>query len=324
MNRYLMLSFATLFVAACSTNPARTVAPIASTSPPHAPLNETTDVGECDDNVLLQFPAGDGKGSSTLRCTKTINSIEGLIGTLNPQTTLLVLDIDDTLLTSQTLFGSDSWYEWETALANGTPGKPQCEFDMIALSYEAGTQEPVEGKAGVAFVNKLTLPKLLLTSRSPNYRGGTERELLYTQYALPANFLPETHGFSWMEPTSRKPVPISYANGILMTTGRDKGKMLLKFFDRLAELEHPQQFTDIILVDDGFKNINAMHNALHALLPDGKTYNYHGYLYKGVDKVHDAKRLQNTKRALRKWERLIRDVYPERSRRWNAASAECA
>ena len=54
--------------------------------------------------------------------------------------TLLVLDIDDTLLTSDGFFGSDKWYEWQKTLPAGDPGKVPCLFDVISLNYETGGQ----------------------------------------------------------------------------------------------------------------------------------------------------------------------------------------
>ena len=55
----------------------------------------------------------------------------------SPKRTLLVLDIDDTLLTSDGFFGSDKWYEWQKTLPASDPGKVPCLFDVISLNYEA-------------------------------------------------------------------------------------------------------------------------------------------------------------------------------------------
>lgn len=319
MKRSLIWLTLALFVSGCAS--VSTV----STDPsiPDAPITDTTTGGDCDNNIVAQYPGQGKRGSSTIRCTKQIADIGSLIDTLKPKSTLLVLDIDDTLLTSDTFFGSDSWYEW---LKAGAPAnaKPLCTFDIIALNYEAGTQSPVEGKPGVAFVNDISLPKLLLTSRSANYRGGTERELLNAQYVLPANFLSGSDGISWTDhDISLKPVdvPISYANGIQMVTGRNKGKLLLELFNRLKALKHGRKFKNIILVDDGAKNINA----LHAHLPKAG-YNYYGYWYRNVTKgpkpgSSDAK---DAEVALADWQGLVRNQYSKRWTRWNVADGkEC-
>src|SRR5687768_8045432 len=103
--------------------------------------------------------------------------------------TLLVLDIDDTLLTSPTFFGSDAWYEWQKTLSPQSPGYVPCKFDVVAMNYEAGTQVPTQADA-VAAINSIPLDKLMITARSPMYRGGTIRELQQAGYELPGPLQP--------------------------------------------------------------------------------------------------------------------------------------
>lgn len=289
---------------------------------PDAPINEHTSVGACDNNIVAEYPGHRGRGSSTLRCTKSITDIKDLIGSLNPKSTLLVMDIDDTLLTSDTFFGSDSWYEWLKSDQAPSAAKPSCKFDIIALNYESGTQHAVEGAASVAYINGVNLPKLLLTSRNPYYRAGTERELLAAGYEFPANFLAGSDGISWndIDPVSRQSAPISYANGIQMTTGRKKGKMLLELLRRLKSLKHGQNFKNIILVDDGPQNINS----LHAELPKAG-YNYYGYWYRRVDKLAPkagTPAADEATKALNDWRELIDAHYPNRGARWQLPNGE--
>jgi hypothetical protein len=312
MNRLLPSLAIALLVSGCATHRV-----VEDPAVPAAPLSETTDDGGCDDNVIASYPGTRGRGDSTIRCTREIADIGPLLAKLHPATTLLVLDIDDTLLTSDTFFGSDGWYEWLRQTSTPANAQPLCKFDMIALNYEAATQHAVEGDAGVAFVNGVTAPKLLLTSRSANYRGGTERELVRAAYTLPRNLLAGSDGISWMDDNAalRPPsVPISYFNGIQMVTGRDKGEMLVELLARLKALKRPQKFTDVILVDDGYRNINA----LHAALPK-HGYDYHGYWYKRVVKgpVEGTGDVAEAVDALAQWQTLIADRYPDRWSRWN-------
>jgi len=288
---------------------------------PDEPINDQTAVGNCDNNIVADYPGGHKRGSSTIRCTKEISDISQLIATLKPGSTLLVLDIDDTLLTSDTFFGSDGWYEWLKKPGTPKDAQPLCKFDIIALNYEAGTQHAVEGKAGVDFVNGISLPKLLLTSRSAYYRGGTERELLAAAYQFPANFLSGSDGISWVDhDTTEKVVdaPVSYANGIEMITGHKKGKLLLDLFTRLKALGHKQKFNNIILVDDGAKNINS----LHAYLP-AKGYNYYGYWYRRVVKGPDLATddVNKAVETLGDWQGLVRERYLTRWERWELGSS---
>lgn len=97
---------------------------------------------------------------------------------------LVVLDIDDTLLTLRQFFSSDRWYEWQKSLPDGDPGKVRCRFDVIALNYEAGRQQATQADAA-ALIKGLTSDKIIVTSRSPSSHSGTVRELLWAGYELP-------------------------------------------------------------------------------------------------------------------------------------------
>ena len=145
--------------------------------------------------------------------------------------TLLVLDIDDTLLTSAGFYGSDTWYEWQHKLPANDPDKVPCIFSLIALNYEAGTQLPTQAD-GPALINAIHADKLLLTSRSAFYRGGTLRTLASAGYSLPAMLGGITEGRSWdfRKAPDARPMRVVYDQGLFMTTGQDKGKVLLDLF----------------------------------------------------------------------------------------------
>ncbi len=148
--------------------------------------------------------------------------------------TLLVLDIDDTLLTSQGFFGSDKWYEWQKHLPATDPAKVSCLFDVISLNYETGTQQPTQPD-GPALINALPGDKLMLTSRNLLYRGGTLRTLHDAGYALPTPLAGQTEGRSWRwrkAPDARES-EVGYDQGIFMTAGQDKGLVLLNLLGRL-------------------------------------------------------------------------------------------
>lgn len=173
--------------------------------------------------------------------------------------TLFVFDIDDTLLTSTTFFGSDYWYEWQKYIAgNGSHAPVPCRFDIIALNYEAGTQKATQEDAPQIF-NSIKSDKLLLTSRSSNSRGATLRELKKAGYVLPAMIGTAQDGvlYDWRSPDGQKSAAISYHNGLYMVSGQDKGVLLLFLLEQLKE-----KYLQIVLIDDGQKNIDAMQKAL--------------------------------------------------------------
>ena len=217
--------------------------------------------------------------------------------------TLLVLDIDDTLLTSDGFFGSDKWYEWQKTLPASDPGKVPCLFDVISLNYETGGQRATQPD-GPALVNAVQVDKLLLTSRNPLYRGGTLRTLRDAGYALPAPLAGQADGSSWdfRKAPDAAPVRITYDQGVFMTTGQDKGLALLALLQRLHT-----RYDRVVLVDDGKKNIDNMQNALRKAGVD-----YLGLHYLRVDKSIAAADAQAGRAGWQTWQRLLGEVYPQR------------
>lgn len=217
--------------------------------------------------------------------------------------TLLVLDIDDTLLTSDGFFGSDTWYEWQKTLPAGDPGKVPCLFDVISLNTEAGTQLPTQPD-GPALINALPNDKLLLTSRNPLSRGGTLRTLHSAGYVLPSMLGGQAEGRSWefRKAPDAKPVRVLYDQGVFMTTGQDKGLVLLDLLHR-ANLHYPR----VVLVDDGQKNIDNMRAALRTAGID-----YLGLHYTRVDKTIDQADADASRAGWQAWRQLLAATYPQR------------
>lgn len=219
------------------------------------------------------------------------------------QRTLLVLDIDDTLLTSAGFFGSDKWYEWQKTLPAGDPGRVACLFDVIALNYEAGDQRATQPD-GPALVNGLAVDKLLLTSRNPLYRGGTLRTLRDAGYALPAMLGGQAEGRSWdfRKTPEAAPVRVLYDQGLYMTTGQDKGLALLDLLRR-SNLRYDR----VVLVDDGKKNIDNMRAALRDAGID-----YLGLHYTRIDKSIGADDVSAGRAGWLAWRQLLAATYPQR------------
>lgn len=221
----------------------------------------------------------------------------------SPKRTLLVLDIDDTLLTSAGFFGSDKWYEWQKTLPAGDPGKVACLFDVISLNTEAGAQRPTQPD-GPALVNALAVDKLLLTSRNPLSRGGTLRTLHDAGYALPAMLGGQADGRSWefRKAPDAKPVRVLYDQGLFMTTGQDKGLVLLDLLRRSA-----LRYDRVVLVDDGQKNIDNMRAALRDAGID-----YLGLHYTRIDKSIGSEDVAAGRAGWQAWRQLLAGTYPQR------------
>jgi hypothetical protein len=189
------------------------------------------------------------------------------------QDTLVVFDIDDTLLTSESFFGSDYWYEWQKGLKPDDPGFVPCKFDIIAMNYELGSQRPVEPQE-VDMVRQVTVDRMYLTSRNPAYRPATERELQRNGYPFPPAISQDADGVIFALTEGARTVPVSYFNGIYMVSGQGKGPALIELLRRAGK-----SYAKVILVDDGRKNIDSMKTAMETA-----GVAYHGFHYLRVGK----------------------------------------
>ena len=227
--------------------------------------------------------------------------------------TLVVLDIDDTLLTSAGFFGSDRWYEWQRTLSPDAAGYVPCRFDVMAMNYESGTQVPTQENAA-ALVNAIRTDKVILTARSELYRAATVRELKHAGYALS-----DTLGlrsdeliYEWRSSSQAPPVVVGYRDGVFMVSGQNKGVLLLDLLRRL-DLTYER----VVLVDDGEKNIRAMRDALVSAGID-----YVGLHYMRVSKSVDAQDVQAGIAGWQAWQQLLSASYPQRMQR--LMHGECA
>ncbi|WP_299073144.1 DUF2608 domain-containing protein [uncultured Paraglaciecola sp.] len=185
-------------------------------------------------------------------------SLSAQYGTEN---VLVVLDIDNTILTSTTDLGSDLWYQWQRGKLDIKPTAAQqvaCLFeDSIGLLYELAPMRLTEKNINQTISNWQTAGHTVvaLTSRAPKYRAATERELTRNQVDLTASALVPVGQYSMLfrEIKGRE---ISYMQGVMMTSGLNKGEMLQHLLDKTQ-----RTFSAIVFVDDSKKNIDNIYNA---------------------------------------------------------------
>jgi uncharacterized protein DUF2608 len=266
------------------------------------------------------LPPGASPPTPGLRTVAKLADALELIRQLPSTTTLVVLDIDDTLLTSPTYFGSDAWYNWQEGLRSSDPQSAErapCLFGWVALNYEVGTQVATE-PGGAGLVAQIAPDRLILTSRSPTARGATERELDRAGYTSRPTIGPDQE-YTWHDAEKNRDHPASYRNGIFMTQGANKGSILL---DLLKRLGREGRYRHVVLVDDGPKNIENMRQAL-AAARQGMTY--YGLLYTQVKKsaLPTVDELRAARDGLREWTRLLDTVYPERKARLFGSPERC-
>jgi hypothetical protein len=265
----------------------------------------------CASQQVVSSTPGTGSTADVVTTRDLVDVLKVLSEPYNGRT-LLALDIDDTLLTSPTFFGSDAWYEWQKTLSPQSPGYVPCRLDVVAMNYEAGTQVPTQADA-VAAINSIPLDKIMITSRSPMYRGGTIRELQQAGYELPGPLQPGLAGaiYEYRPDPNRPGVSLSYHQGVLMVAGQNKGLALVDL------MRHMQITYDrVVLVDDGEKNIGEMRDAMAAA-----GIEYRGVRYNRIDKKVDAAREQQGIESWKAWQQLLATTSPERLARLQAG--EC-
>lgn len=203
------------------------------------------------------------------------------------EATLLVVDIDNTLLTMQGDLGSDQWFEWQEHLLEHEPTSPHLVADDFGelleaqgLLFKLGKMRPPQENLPtlVREIQGLGVPTLVLTSRGPDFRPATEREIEAAGYdfestCLPMRGVPEG-AFLPYDPENpaavgltqdevrlfqlRKPREASLANGVFMTSGQHKGAMLLTALHR-----SDQKPKAVVFVDDHGRHVHRVYDALN-------------------------------------------------------------
>lgn len=178
---------------------------------------------------------------------------------------LVVFDIDDTLLESNSFIGSDTWYNWQRGrdietVEGGTTSidqndKYSCLFSKLGVLYEIGVYHATEDNAA-SIVSQLQekFDVVALTSRSPDYRAGTTRELTRANFEFyKSHLLPQSHSLSYDLSDGRSTRAVTYEDGIIMSTGLNKGVVLEDILQRLD-----RTYTTIFFIDDSKINISNM------------------------------------------------------------------
>jgi hypothetical protein len=240
--------------------------------------------------------------ASELRGTKDFAdvaaAVKAAIEKYGAEHVLLALDIDNTVMAMDSDLGSDHWFEWQHYLLNNEPDSPLLvakDFDGLlkaqGILYERGHMHPpqAEQPAMIADLQGRGIATILLTSRGPEFRGVTERELKRCKYdfattALPVSnvptgtFLaydpsdPEKDGLTAAELVIYKlpePRPVSYANGLFLTAGQHKGIMLLTLLT-----DSPREIKAVIYADDNLRHVGNVFSAGIARNLDVSSFHY--------------------------------------------------
>lgn len=229
---------------------------------------------------------------------------------------LIVVDIDNTLLTSTVDLGSDTWYLWQRGKLDLKPSASQevkCLFeDSIGLLYELVPMMPTE-KSVPSYVKQWQAKGntlFALTSRAPKYRAATERELARAGINLESSALAPR---GQTAPVYREVVDreISYMKGVMMTSGLNKGEMLAYILEKTG-----REFDAFVFVDDSKKNIvNVFNQYKNNHTIDRNIYHYvnieheRAQQHGSIITEAQAEKMTNDWRALNK---TLNSLFPER------------
>lgn len=191
--------------------------------------------------------------------TKSLEEVKrafrDLTQTVDPRKILLVTDLDNTLLSMDTDFGSEHWYMWQKALIDsGTTGFPavaKTTGQMLQIQdVITFLQKMHPTDAGLpAFYQELEqkgAARIVLTSRGLTTHDATVREIQRNRIAL----------------SSEKDLQLSagtvpgFDNGIYLTSGKHKGETLRAFLRAAG-----RKFDVVIFTDDRPHHVEGMNQA---------------------------------------------------------------
>jgi len=195
------------------------------------------------------------------------------------QELLVVFDIDNTLLAMEQGLGADQWYDWQKALSDEDRCNPYSVGDRFAVQgalYFASAMRPTQPDAAdqVRTIQDLGIPVIALTSRGPDYRLQTFRELRRNGYSFTYSAIGPQGGYDGLFVPVKDGRFSRYEDGVFLTAGQHKGEMLLALLQKTG---HPMPEI-IIMVDDKKKNLDAVRETFSA-----RGIPVHNWRYTGED-----------------------------------------
>lgn len=190
---------------------------------------------------------------------------------LNPKTTLLAFDLDDTLITMTQPLGSVGWWDWQDGLLKNDKNSSKLFttdfnqlmriqnilFQLIKMEVTDESVLPFIQKAAKEGANLMGL-----TARGKEHLSATlmqmtdnkfteNDQLLFARHAL--TFVPDKNtvpGHFNCPPFKRD---VIYQDGLMFLSGQDKGQALSCILS-----DTQQHLQTIIFVDDSVKNIESV------------------------------------------------------------------
>ncbi len=259
------------------------------------------------------------------------DTLDALKKTYAADEILVVFDIDNTLLTSVNDFGSDAWFRWQDAIRKRqgcAHARVSADFGGLlsvqSLAFSVGDMRPTQDDTAelIRLLVEENHGVMALTARGPDIRSPTLRELREEGIAFPTApacrwksdgnpSLCARRGFisgdtilavaeealseRERESLGAEPRLISYADGVMMVAGQNKGLML-----RLLLASSPSSYEAIVFVDDGADNVINVEEAFDSDETElVKAFWYTAFEEANADFWSDPERREETIRAWR-------------------------
>lgn len=188
---------------------------------------------------------------------------------VNPEETLLVFDVDDTLLTMTQPLGGVAWWDWQYELLNKEPNSKQLfahNFNDLlktqSILFQLIKMQPTD-QFVTSFVKesaKRGASLLILTARGHEFLDTTVQQLQANQFVDNKNqLLFQAHGILLKNNKllcGNFKHDVSYQQGISFLSGGDKGQALKCILNKANKKYHY-----ILYVDDSKSNINSIAKA---------------------------------------------------------------
>jgi len=185
---------------------------------------------------------------------------------VNNERVLMVFDIDNTILAMEQGLGADQWYEWQKELA----GHDQCNvqnvgnrFAVQGAIFFASAMRPTQPDAArqVKTIQDKGIPVIALTSRGPEYRLQTFRELRRNGYRFSHSAIGPDGGYEQVFMPVENGRMSRYEDGVFMTAGQHKGEMLYALLKKTGTTMPAV----IVMADDKQKNLDAVKETFSTL-----------------------------------------------------------
>ncbi|MCP3674081.1 MAG: DUF2608 domain-containing protein [Gammaproteobacteria bacterium] len=229
------------------------------------------------------------------------------------ESTLIIFDIDDTLLENNNFVGSGKWYHWQRGresfdskgnlVSIDDKDKFMCMFGTLGTLFELATTKLSQDDAA-QIVNQLkSYDSMILTARTYGFRSATERELRNHGIDLKdKHLMAEGTGLEFILDENAPTAKITYKNGIVMSSGRNKGLVLRAILSKVNK-----RYKYIYFIDDSRSNVEFMANEWS---DDPTEVNI--FHYTKVDKTISKEEVKQSIAAKKLFEEFLKVSYPDR------------